>query len=81
MTAPDTTAVFAEAEQRAFVDVTPVLRAREYGIPAVVGAPDATTRITTGQQIHHPRRDGPHRTSAVHHDVSRLDTRIRGPGP
>jgi pyruvate,water dikinase len=25
--------------------------AREYGIPAVVGAPDATLRITTGQQI------------------------------
>lgn len=25
--------------------------AREYGIPAVVGVPDATTRITTGQQI------------------------------
>jgi pyruvate,water dikinase len=25
--------------------------AREYGIPAVVGVPDATLRITTGQQI------------------------------
>jgi rifampicin phosphotransferase len=25
--------------------------AREYGIPAVVGAPNATQRITTGQQI------------------------------
>jgi pyruvate,water dikinase len=25
--------------------------AREYGIPAVVGAPDATSRITTGQRI------------------------------
>jgi rifampicin phosphotransferase len=25
--------------------------AREYGIPAVVGVPDATTRITTGQQL------------------------------
>ncbi len=25
--------------------------AREYGIPAVVGVPDATERITTGQQI------------------------------
>ncbi len=25
--------------------------AREYGIPAVVGVPDATTRISTGQQI------------------------------
>jgi len=25
--------------------------AREYGIPAVVGVPDATTRITTGEQI------------------------------
>ncbi|WP_144126469.1 PEP/pyruvate-binding domain-containing protein [Catellatospora sichuanensis] len=25
--------------------------AREYGIPAVVGVPDATTRITTGRQI------------------------------
>jgi pyruvate,water dikinase len=25
--------------------------AREYGIPAVVGVPDATGRITTGQQI------------------------------
>jgi rifampicin phosphotransferase len=25
--------------------------AREYGIPAVVGVPDATTRITTGQQV------------------------------
>ena len=26
--------------------------AREYGIPAVVAVPDATSRITTGQQIH-----------------------------
>jgi pyruvate,water dikinase len=25
--------------------------AREYGIPAVVGLPDATSRITTGQQL------------------------------
>ena len=25
--------------------------AREYGIPAVVGVPNATQRITTGQQI------------------------------
>jgi pyruvate,water dikinase len=25
--------------------------AREYGIPAVVGVPDATHRITTGQQV------------------------------
>jgi rifampicin phosphotransferase len=25
--------------------------AREYGIPAVVGVPDATTRITTGQEV------------------------------
>jgi pyruvate,water dikinase len=25
--------------------------AREYGIPAVVGVPDATTKITTGQRI------------------------------
>jgi pyruvate,water dikinase len=25
--------------------------AREYGIPAVVGVADATTRITTGQQV------------------------------
>jgi rifampicin phosphotransferase len=25
--------------------------AREYGIPAVVGVPDATARITTGQRI------------------------------
>jgi phosphohistidine swiveling domain-containing protein len=25
--------------------------AREYGIPAVVGVPDATTRITTGDRI------------------------------
>jgi pyruvate,water dikinase len=25
--------------------------AREYGIPAVVGVPDATVRITTGQHI------------------------------
>jgi pyruvate,water dikinase len=25
--------------------------AREYGIPAVVGVPDATHRIATGQQI------------------------------
>jgi pyruvate,water dikinase len=25
--------------------------AREYGIPAVVGVPDATLRITTGQRI------------------------------
>ncbi len=25
--------------------------AREYGIPAVVGVPDATSRITTGQRI------------------------------
>jgi pyruvate,water dikinase len=25
--------------------------AREYGIPAVVGVPDATTRITTGEQV------------------------------
>jgi pyruvate,water dikinase len=25
--------------------------AREYGIPAVVGLPGATTRITTGQQL------------------------------
>jgi len=25
--------------------------AREYGIPAVVGVPDATGRITTGQRI------------------------------
>ena len=25
--------------------------AREYGIPAVVGVPDATTRITTGERI------------------------------
>ena len=25
--------------------------AREYGIPAVVGGPNATQRITTGQQI------------------------------
>jgi pyruvate,water dikinase len=25
--------------------------AREYGIPAVVGVPEATLRITTGQQI------------------------------
>jgi len=25
--------------------------AREYGIPAVVGVPDATMRITTGQPI------------------------------
>jgi pyruvate,water dikinase len=25
--------------------------AREYGIPAVVGVPGATERITTGQQI------------------------------
>src|SRR6185295_15408494 len=25
--------------------------AREYGIPAVVGVPDATVRITTGQRI------------------------------
>ena len=25
--------------------------AREYGIPAVVGVPSATERITTGQQI------------------------------
>jgi phosphoenolpyruvate-protein kinase (PTS system EI component) len=25
--------------------------AREYGIPAVVGVPDATLRITTGQEI------------------------------
>lgn len=26
--------------------------AREYGIPAVVGVPDATTQLTTGQQVH-----------------------------
>jgi rifampicin phosphotransferase len=26
--------------------------AREYGIPAVVGVPDATARIATGQQVH-----------------------------
>jgi pyruvate,water dikinase len=26
--------------------------AREYGIPAVVGVPDATTRLTTGQRVH-----------------------------
>jgi rifampicin phosphotransferase len=25
--------------------------AREYGIPAVVGVPDATTRIATGERI------------------------------
>ena len=25
--------------------------AREYGIPAVVGVPDATERITTGDQV------------------------------
>jgi rifampicin phosphotransferase len=25
--------------------------AREYGIPAVVGVPDATTRISTGQEV------------------------------
>jgi phosphohistidine swiveling domain-containing protein len=25
--------------------------AREYGIPAVVGVPDATTKITTGQLV------------------------------
>jgi pyruvate,water dikinase len=25
--------------------------AREYGIPAVVGVPDATKRITTGQRV------------------------------
>jgi pyruvate,water dikinase len=25
--------------------------AREYGIPAVVGVPDATTRITSGQLV------------------------------
>jgi rifampicin phosphotransferase len=25
--------------------------AREYGIPAVVGVPDATVRISTGQRI------------------------------
>ena len=29
--------------------------AREYGIPAVVGVPDATTRLVTGQLI---RLDG-----------------------
>ncbi|MGN6635179.1 MAG: PEP/pyruvate-binding domain-containing protein [Oryzihumus sp.] len=26
--------------------------AREYGIPAVVGVPDATSRLTTGQRVH-----------------------------
>jgi pyruvate,water dikinase len=26
--------------------------AREYGIPAVVGVPDATSRIATGQNVH-----------------------------
>jgi phosphoenolpyruvate-protein kinase (PTS system EI component) len=26
--------------------------AREYGIPAVVGVPDATSRIVTGQRVH-----------------------------